>query len=62
MLYGKASLDSVIFQIFYCNNVSIDREARLLSENQMRFNLASALVKGELKTVLEAIQGGGGSS
>jgi flagellar basal-body rod protein FlgB len=44
------------------NNVSIDREARLLSENQMRFNLASALVKGELKTVLEAIQGGGGSS
>jgi flagellar basal-body rod protein FlgB len=44
------------------NNVNIDREARLLSENQMRFNLASTLVKGQLKTVLEAIQGGGGSS
>lgn len=43
------------------NNVSIDREARLLSENQMRFNLASVLVKGQLKTVQEAIQGGSGS-
>jgi len=44
------------------NNVNIDREARMLSENQMRFNLASVLVKGQLKTVLEAIQGGSGSS
>lgn len=44
------------------NNVDIDREARLLAENQMRFNLASALVKTQLKTVLEAIQGGGASS
>jgi flagellar basal-body rod protein FlgB len=41
------------------NNVNLDREARLLSENQMRFNLASVLVKGQLKTVQEAIQGGG---
>jgi len=40
------------------NNVDLDREARLLSENQMRFNLASVLVKGQLKTVQEAIQGG----
>src|SRR5215813_1449538 len=40
------------------NNVNLDREARLLSENQMRFNLASALVKGQLKSVQEAIQGG----
>jgi flagellar basal-body rod protein FlgB len=43
------------------NNVNIDREARLLAENQMRFNLASVLVKGRLKTVLEAIQGGNNS-
>ncbi|MGH9558216.1 MAG: flagellar basal body rod protein FlgB [Bryobacteraceae bacterium] len=40
------------------NNVDIDREARLLAENQMRFNLASVLVKTNLKTVQEAIQGG----
>src|ERR1700728_3211098 len=39
------------------NNVSIDREARLLSENQMRFNLASVLVKSQFKTVQEAITG-----
>jgi flagellar basal-body rod protein FlgB len=41
------------------NNVNLDREARLLAENQMRFNLASVLVKGQLKSVQEAIQGGG---
>lgn len=44
------------------NNVNLDREARLLAENQMRFNLASVLVKSQLKTVQEAIQGGGGNS
>ncbi len=44
------------------NNVNLDREARLLAENQMRFNLASVLVKGQLKTVQEAIQGGGNNS
>jgi flagellar basal-body rod protein FlgB len=43
------------------NNVNVDREARMLAENQMRFNLASVLVKGQLKTVQEAIQGGGSS-
>ena len=41
------------------NNVNLDREARMLSENQMRFNLASVLVKDRLKTVQEAITGGG---
>lgn len=41
------------------NNVNLDREARLLAENQMRFNLASTLLRANLKTVLEAIQGGG---
>lgn len=44
------------------NNVNLDQQARLLSENQMRFNLASVLVKDNLKTVQEAIQGGGGGS
>jgi flagellar basal-body rod protein FlgB len=39
------------------NNVNVDREARLLAENQMRFNLASTLVRGTFKTILEAIQG-----
>ena len=43
------------------NNVNLDREARLLSENQMRFNLASTLLRANLKTVQEAIQGGSGS-
>lgn len=43
------------------NNVNIDRESRMLAENQMRFNLASALVKINLKTVQEAITGGSGS-
>ncbi len=43
------------------SNVNLDREARLLSENQMRFNLASVLVKSQLKTVHEAITGGSGS-
>lgn len=41
------------------NNVNIDREARLLAENQMRFNLASTLLRGQLKMVQQAIQGGG---
>lgn len=44
------------------NNVSIDRETRLLSEDQMRFNLASVLVKSQLRTIQEAIQGGGSGS
>ena len=43
------------------NNVNLDHEARLLAENQMRFNLASTLLKGNLKTVQEAIQSGSGS-
>src|SRR5271169_5389075 len=40
------------------NNVSLDREARLLAENALRFNMASALMKGQLKTMSEAIQEG----
>ena len=40
------------------NNVSMDREARLLSENALRFNLASNLMKSQLKLVNAAIQEG----
>jgi flagellar basal-body rod protein FlgB len=40
------------------NNVSIDREARLLSENTMRFNIAAQMVRAELKNVRSAIEEG----
>ncbi|MEQ1947287.1 MAG: flagellar basal body protein [Bryobacteraceae bacterium] len=40
------------------NNVNLDRESRLLAENSIRFNLASTLLKGQLKSVRDAIQGG----
>jgi flagellar basal-body rod protein FlgB len=43
------------------NNVNVDREARMLAENALRFNLASTLLRGQLKLVQEAIQGGGGA-
>jgi len=42
------------------NNVSIDREARLLAENALRFSLASALARGQLRMVRSAIQEGKG--
>jgi flagellar basal-body rod protein FlgB len=40
------------------NNVSLDREARLLSENALRFSVASTLMKAQLKTVESAIKEG----
>jgi flagellar basal-body rod protein FlgB len=40
------------------NNVSIDREARALAENTLRFNVASQLLKSELKTLRWAIEEG----
>ena len=40
------------------NNVSIDREARLLSENALRFNLAAQLMKSQVKNIRNAIQEG----
>ena len=43
------------------NNVSMDREARMLAENAMRFNMASTLVKGQFKQIREAIEEGRGS-
>jgi len=41
------------------NNVDLDLEARLLAENAMRFNVASTLLRGQIKSVQQAIQGGG---
>lgn len=41
------------------NNVSLDREARMLAENALRFNIGIQLLKGELKDVRKAINGGG---
>lgn len=40
------------------NNVSLDREARLLAENALRFSVASSLMKSELKSVESAIKEG----
>ena len=40
------------------NNVSMDREARLLAENAIRFNLASTLVRGQIKAIRNAIEEG----
>jgi flagellar basal-body rod protein FlgB len=40
------------------NNVDLDREARLLAENALRFNVASTLMRSQLQQVKEAIQGG----
>ena len=40
------------------NDVSVDREARLLAENAIRFNLASSLLKSQVKIVRTAIQEG----
>jgi flagellar basal-body rod protein FlgB len=40
------------------NNVDLDREARLLAENAMRFNVATNLMRSSLNQVKEAISGG----
>ena len=40
------------------NNVDLDREARLLAENAMRFNVAANLLHSEIQQVHEAIKGG----
>ncbi len=40
------------------NNVSVDREARLLAENALRFNAAVNLLRSEIRTVRSAIQEG----
>jgi len=40
------------------NNVSLDRESRLLAENDMRFNLASNLLRSEVQSIRAALQNG----
>jgi flagellar basal-body rod protein FlgB len=40
------------------NNVNLDREARLLAENALRFSIASNFARGELNSVKTAIQEG----
>ena len=41
------------------NNVSVDRESRLLAENALRFSIASSLARSQIQQVRMAIQGGG---
>jgi len=43
------------------NNVSLDRETRLLAENSMRFNMAESLLRSQVLMVREAIKEGNGS-
>ena len=40
------------------NNVSLDREARLLAENALRFQLASNLLRSQIRVVRSAIEAG----
>jgi flagellar basal-body rod protein FlgB len=40
------------------NNVDMDRESRLLSENALRFAVAANLVRGQLQTLRSAIEEG----
>ena len=40
------------------NNVNMDRETRLLSENAIRFNVASSLLKSQIIQLRTAIQDG----
>jgi len=40
------------------NNVSVDRESRLLAENALRFQLAAQLLKSQVRAVRSAIQEG----
>ena len=40
------------------NNVSLDRESRMLAENAMRFQVATSLAQSELHAIRSAIQEG----
>jgi len=40
------------------NNVSVDREARMLAENALRFSVASQLVRAQLQVLRSAIHNG----
>jgi flagellar basal-body rod protein FlgB len=41
------------------NNVSLDREARLLAENALRFSVASQLMRARIRLLRSAIKEGG---
>ena len=43
------------------NNVSIDRESRLLAENALRFNVAASLLRSQIGSLRSAIKEGQGS-
>jgi flagellar basal-body rod protein FlgB len=43
------------------NNVNLDREAQSLSENSIRFNAATNLLKGQLRMLKSAIKEGQGA-
>lgn len=40
------------------NNVSMDRETRLLAETSLKFNLATQMLRGELRDIRTAIEEG----
>ena len=40
------------------NNVDLDREARLLAENAMRFSAATNMMRSQIQTIKEAIKEG----
>ena len=40
------------------NNVSLDRESRLLAENALRFNVVSGLMRAAIRSVRSAIEEG----
>jgi flagellar basal-body rod protein FlgB len=44
------------------NNVDMDREARLLAENALRFSVAENLAHSEISTIRMAIEEGGKTS
>ncbi len=40
------------------NNVSLERESRLLAENALRFQLVSMMARGEIRAIKTALQEG----
>lgn len=44
------------------NNVDLDREARLLAENALRFSVASNLVRSQIRSIHTALQDGSSQS
>jgi len=40
------------------NNVSVDREARMMADNDIRFNLASNLLRSQIQAIRAALQPG----